>query len=418
MDGTSRATALRTVIVRFSEPMDADSLKLGIRVVPIDDAQNPLIPAMTQIRSSGQEVRFTFDVIPPGEYRVEVDGNTVTNRVGNAYEGAANISQFTILEATAIFSNPGGGEWSDPNNWEGGVLPGPDDHVLINLPEDIEVVHNTVSTQVRSISSRNRFTLRGGMLDVTEFIAVENDFQLQGGTLKNATLPRGENLAVPEISFSTFENVVADGNLRISDYGRLTSKQGLTLNGVLTVPYFGTLAIDDTQTLSGNGTIVLSSWQSSIVVHENATLTLGPEITLRTTSYNRLDGDGSVINQGSIVAAGDRLTLSVGTFANDGAVSVNKGRATVEHLSAPGGVLTGSWTVGSIGSLKLSGIDIKENRGVLILDGTNASFVKDDQGTSPLSTLEKNAADAELRLLRAPRDANSNVYQSWHFGAC
>ena len=148
-----------------------------------------------------------------------------------------------------------------------------------------------------------------------------------GGVLSGVTIPAGASVDGTEISnaYASFVN-------------------GLTLNGLLnlgnaTNSFYGRAFFYLTQSLTGTGTIALSSSASNAIYAEGnngnipATLTIGSGITIQgaggaLSGYFSID---SIINDGTIIeTGGGPLTLSggggtSGSFTNAGNVSVGTG---------------------------------------------------------------------------------------------
>src|SRR6516225_8109239 len=68
----------------------------------------------------------------------------------------------------STWANPAGGDWDTASNWQGEVLPGPNDDVVINLPGNFTVTHSqNVTDTIRSLtigSAGDSFVLSGGRL--------------------------------------------------------------------------------------------------------------------------------------------------------------------------------------------------------------------------------------------------------------
>src|SRR3989442_5392066 len=87
----------------------------------------------------------------------------------------------------------GSGDWNLAANWSTGALPGPDDDVLIDQPDDIIVTVSSGSHTVKTLQSQEAFVLSAGSLRVSNTIQVSNTFTVSGGTLSGATVLPGTN---------------------------------------------------------------------------------------------------------------------------------------------------------------------------------------------------------------------------------
>src|SRR5207237_136104 len=96
-------------------------------------------------------------------------------------------STFTVSNATAEWTNPNGGLWDDPGNWETGVVPGATDDVLVNLSAGATVTYRSGDMRVGSLHvTGGSLVLSGGSLTVTGDLTVDGSLSLQGGTLARA----------------------------------------------------------------------------------------------------------------------------------------------------------------------------------------------------------------------------------------
>ncbi len=155
--------------------------------------------------------------------------------------------------------------------------------------------------------------LSGGSLAVSDRMIVTGLLTLQGGVLKQATI---EPLSPANLTLSsgTLDQVTIQGDLVIGKNSGVRVLNGLTLNGTATLgdaDGYGVLDFDNTQTLSGTGTIRFGSANANntlLVNNDGVTLTIGPNITITgqsgTIGYNNDFGGSSnvaVINQGRMV---------------------------------------------------------------------------------------------------------------------
>src|SRR4026207_430863 len=154
---------------------------------------------------------------------------------------AASLTWFAFISATAaptISWIADSGDWSTPGNWNTGVLPGPNDDVLIDRPGLITVTHSSGAHSVKSIQCHESFVLSGGSLAVSNTVQVNNTFTLSGGTLARATLLQGTNGQGIRATSSggTLDGVTLNADLDLTSNGVAVSVvNGLTLNGTATI---------------------------------------------------------------------------------------------------------------------------------------------------------------------------------------
>ncbi len=61
------------------------------------------------------------------------------------------------LLATISWINTDSGSWSNPANWSSGVLPGPADDVVIDVPASITITHSSGSDTIQSLTGNPLF---------------------------------------------------------------------------------------------------------------------------------------------------------------------------------------------------------------------------------------------------------------------
>jgi hypothetical protein len=138
-DGSIKGPNQRTVRIRFSEPLDVTTVTNATFRL-LDGQGNPVTALDIGLRNNDEAVQMTFDTLPPGTYQVVIDAANVTDRGGNALGSADIVSRFTVGVFTAFWTNPAGGDWNTPSNWSTGVVPGPNDDVLIDVPDGTVVI--------------------------------------------------------------------------------------------------------------------------------------------------------------------------------------------------------------------------------------------------------------------------------------
>ena len=95
------------------------------------------------------------------------------------------------MQYSTMWINPNGGDWSDAANWLNGVLPGPTDDVLIDVPGNPTITFSTGNVRVHSILADDPLQITGGTLEVDSTLDAEGGLLMDGGTLERATLLAG-----------------------------------------------------------------------------------------------------------------------------------------------------------------------------------------------------------------------------------
>lgn len=300
-----------------------------------------------------------------------------------------------LLRAATIEWIGGSGDWNTATNWSSSALPGPEDDVVIDVPDLVTVTHASGDHTVRSIVCEEAFTLSGGALSASGTMQIGSALTLSGGTLRNTTVAEGssgEGLVVATSSGGTLDGVTLNARVEMSALGAgLSVVNGLVLNGVMAIGSgagFGRVFFTGNQSLTGNGQVVLDGdlytgihlgWGVAGMVPGSgagSTLRIGPGMTLRGPGGNVDPNGGTIINQGTITGdvpgAGFRIGNSAqGDFINQGVLrAVAGGRLTIDST----GVEEGRIEVDSA-TLSLSGIDwvntgtITANNSTVNLDG-------------------------------------------------
>ena len=168
---------------------------------------------------------------------------------------------------------------------------------------------------------------------------------LSGGWIHGGSLVMSNNVRLVAGNL-TLDGVTVNGNLDIGNQingAVLTITNGLTLNGTayignsgvgnLASGFYGRIACAGTQSLMGNGTMVLgdSSANALWLTLAGTSLTIGPGLTVRGQSgtiggQNGLAGT-SLVNQGTISAdePGGSMEIAGASFENDGVLEVKDG---------------------------------------------------------------------------------------------
>ncbi len=88
-------TGRRTVEVKFSEPIEIDTLNPDS--LKLFDGEGNLIPiANIQLRNNDQTVQVAFDPLETGDYQLIIDDTVVTDRAGNPLGTEDTVHNFTL----------------------------------------------------------------------------------------------------------------------------------------------------------------------------------------------------------------------------------------------------------------------------------------------------------------------------------
>jgi len=187
--------------------------------------------------------------------------------------------------------------------------------------------------------------------------AASNSWVLEGGTILGGSVTTTNGLALV-VDYGTLDGVTVSGVLDVGntyDLANLTVTNGLTLNGTALVgsptnnSYVGGIGFAGSQTLGGNGTVLLSGngtdgdYEALVLLYGGTTLTVGSGITLggQTATIGRAGSpwdspaNVSVINQGTISAdvALGIITINGQGFTDQGSLTVSAGATLIVNAS-------------------------------------------------------------------------------------
>ncbi|MFK8031431.1 MAG: thrombospondin type 3 repeat-containing protein [Gammaproteobacteria bacterium] len=338
----------------------------------------------------------------------------------------------------ANWVNPGDGVWNEASNWFPAIIPPAEARATISQPGDITVTVPSMSGELAAaevvldetllftggpndrLTVSGRFlangnihlqsgTLDAGVLDMEGLLFIEN------GTLANATLQTSTPpLALNNVNFGTFDNVLLRNDLELSDQSQLRIRNGLTLDSVNldldSTTGFSYLNFEGSQTLGGTGDIrftgtSLTDTTSRIrATGANNVLTIGPDITVRSVTTGGRIGENTsmLVLQGRVIAdIEDRTVALLGDLLTlDGTVEASNG-ATLR--------VDRNWITSATNT-------ITANASTLILDGNWQNF---GTITATDSTVEFSSIDSEnwsnlgaINLVNSPVDAGGTFFVS------
>lgn len=260
-------------------------------------------------------------------------------------------------------------------------MPGPSDAVIIDVPGEIKVSFSEGTSVIKSLLCEEAFELSGGTLEVAETVHFNNEFVLTrpdsapgdvGPTLRRAIVFAGTTarpVVVRSGRLSYFDGVTLNASLLVESGARLRVTNGLALNNTLTVDErsgaYTALEFLDTQTLSGQGEILLPGFNQSAQVRAlSGTLTIGPDIRIHGRAGTVGSATLPLINQGRILADtplggfGRGILVQATDLDNRGSVgAANEGLMVLRNLQNHGSVtattkgsvvLEGGWTNGGV----------------------------------------------------------------------
>ena len=357
------AQMLDTVLAYFDEPLDPATLsgttfqlfEAGPDGRPNSADDRPITGGTVEFQAplNAAAMRFTAP-LPDGFYRAELSQN-ITDPAGNGLAQPISWS-FYVGRADVFWAVNRSGLWHDSGNWSTGQVPGPTDDVIISALQPVTVTVTAGRYEANNILSEAAIIIervtaaRSGQLAVTGALQVHNDLIFEGGELINATILPGENgRLVLGNNGGWFDGVTLNTALRVDDdTGLIFFKNGLTVNsqlsfGSATSNQSQSVRFEGSQTLAGQGEIIFGRMAYHLTPsgNQSATLTLGPNLTLRGQNGTIGGSRTTLINQGRVGpdVPGGQFTLS-GLWRNEGSLAVAIGGPTAGQFSKFGGQAT------------------------------------------------------------------------------
>jgi fibronectin-binding autotransporter adhesin len=303
-------------------------------------------------------------------------GYTLVASADGLTDGTSGPIDVVPPPGTIVWSNTAGGNWSNPANWSGGVVPGSTEIASITLPGTYTVIldqSDTVAGLQLGASSGTQ-TLSGASRTLHASIATQISangvLELQASTLAGGPLTTagsvqvtGSSIISQAIATTATSLIRVQGN-NVYGHSTLTVANGFVNNGAIvltdTISTYGatvTLPAGQTLTQGSSGTLVAAvgsggSRTLTAALDNQGTVTLNRPLTI-----NRVSAVHT--NSGTIdILAGD-LTLSQSgggaSFTTNGTISIGAGQT----LAVSGGAF--DYTAGSItgaGTLSLTSASV------------------------------------------------------------
>jgi hypothetical protein len=239
------------------------------------------------------------------------------------------------LLSTINWTNPAGGDWNDPANWDLHRVPTLGDAVAINLTDSAgnrPIVTVTTGAVADTVSCNNPLVIDGGALTATNTISVGGSaaaLDLLGGTVSS-----GAGIAVVGAQFDYAggsvggpivlnSGALAFGTgplnpLTVTVSGGATTVTGTVPAGIV-LDVLDNSTLQTTGTVTNSGTIVLnsvSSTWSELAISGSLTNTSSGVIEAAAgAGGQRRFWGGDLINQG-VIAVDTGVSVSFGTQAN------------------------------------------------------------------------------------------------------
>ncbi len=303
---------------------------------------------------------------------------------------AVELLEARTMPALITWINPAGGDWSAPSNWDGGVIPGPTDDVLIDIAENILITHSTSSSDsVRSIACSNALHLSNGSITIGNASTFDGPLTISGGSFNGAG-----DLTINETFTWT------NGNLFGS--GRVTANGGMLIQAGHSIDLGGRVLEN-----AGNATWGYSE-DGILTMSDGAVIRNLPGATFDLQADVRLVGTGAFENEGIMTkTAGTGETEFNVPFHNEGSVEIDFG----SFSARVGGNSTGSFQIDAGARLTLVGGSTAD---YILAPGSSVAgpgifFVKN---TNVRWTIVEGALDAPVLMESGTLEVTANIAPS------
>ncbi|TQV68026.1 cadherin-like domain-containing protein, partial [Denitrobaculum tricleocarpae] len=272
-DGRLVLIGSNIVSLSFDESIDVNSIDLSdIKVFDRAAPAIEILPIDISFLADDQVLQFAFNDLPIGIFDLSLDLSGVTDRAGNPLGELLIERSFEVVDATAVWIDPAGGNWSDADNWRDGAVPTPADGVALVVDDDASVVHSFLTTEVERLRLQGTLELRGGEFSADVIELGSSRLLLNSNARLTNSLVNGDEGSQVLVSSGTFSDLQILSEVTVGESGvspgTLTIEGGLTLDGVLGVEggSFGrsTVFFNGEQTVSGTGAFVLGGSDVSV----------------------------------------------------------------------------------------------------------------------------------------------------------
>jgi hypothetical protein len=273
--------------------------------------------------------------------------------------GSVSVTLAPVVMTTVYWTNRASGNWETPSNWSSGMVPGPDDDVIIDVPDNITITHDAGNDSVHSLTNNQNLVLTGGSsLIVTDTFSENGSLLVDAGStlLANGTYTETGTLTI--LAGASF---VAAGPFSNFSAGTLTAG---------TYNIGGRFQFPGAAISTNAATIVLDGPASQIVDESN-------NDALAYFASNDVAGSFTIQNGRNFSTAGDfhnsgSLAVLDGTsFTVNGAYTQTSGLNVLSNatLSATGLVDLQGGTLSGTGTLNAS----VRNGGVVQVGASSAA---------------------------------------------
>ncbi|MGP0066705.1 MAG: Calx-beta domain-containing protein [Isosphaeraceae bacterium] len=319
-------------------------------------------------------------------------------------------------------------DWSDPNNWQGGVVPSAGDALIFPAGALQTTSINDLGFGFVSVTIEDAYTFSGKPLLTSSLAVSSGSLELDcdatvsgGGTINGgAGVLAGATLVV-----DAGQTLDLQGGLSLAASSILVVGGTVTLESGTSLKDLGTVSIDTGGALEvgGSATIDLGGnvdAAGTLTIATGVTLTVGGSGTLTVASKGDVEVEnGATLDDVGAVAVQSGAALNVdGTLTVEGSASFDdEGAVTVEGLLDDRGGIVGSITLGAGTTVKVFGILLVENGAYLGIADTVEIFPAGAFADKGSVIVEATGRLSDADAITAAAGAVLNVYGQLTEGA-
>ena len=326
------ARVVDAVTVFFNEAVAAESITAGSLQLfgagpdgALGTADDVLYPGSYATDSQAFSATLKLPAaLPDGAYRARV-ATSVTDRAGNplAKEFAW---QFRVADGV-FWSGTEDDRWRNPGNWTTGVVPGPNDLVILSADSEQTVVLETGIIEVGHIVSFQPLEVRNSTLKLGTVLEAHQDVRINNGTILGGTVKLSAPSALRILSSTgnALDHARIEGDVDMAISSTYLKVRGdLVVTGVWRIAQSGYVQMDEISTWD-IGAVEFGN-QGYLEVQANGLLTLSPTTVIHGQNGS-LRGLGKLINRGRIASdvANGLVEVIPAEFQNEGVIEVRNG---------------------------------------------------------------------------------------------
>ena len=307
-------------------------------------------------------------------------GYTLTAAASGLTGATSATFDMVAAAGTMAWSNAAGGNWSNPANWSGGVVPGPTDIAVITLPGTYTVTFD-VSDTIAGLQ------LGGSSGTQTLALASAKTLGLAAGSQVNANGVLSlvsSTLNGPGSVTSSGRVIIRNStiNAGLVNQGALFAEGGSAVNGALSTAAASSIRVQGNGTFSaGNLTVAGGFTNSGTITLTDSTSSYGALLHVTTGTLTNAAGavidvqvgatgtrtlDAQLDNQGTVLVNHPlSLSKSSAAHSNSGTINVNAKLFIVQSGASPSFTNSGSITINTGDTLAVQGGLLAYNGGAI-----------------------------------------------------